>query len=298
MKKIMKLSSITSGLKKAKERWSEDKEELLQDALLAGYDGDYEGALEILDKTIYLFDTNLDESEIRAQFWGLKAAALRELERFDEALKAIEKAIKIDKKNPNHFIEKLEIFHDMEKYDDSFNTLQQAYKLGDKELKDEFFFMKAHLLGHLDKNQEALELYNKALQKDPKDTNSLYEKSQVLLELGKTKESLKVAEKSLEIDPEDKDVLVHKGVVLMELERNEEALSCFNKAIQFDSSDEDAWYNTACALSILNKKEEALDALTVATALDSTLVATMQEDEDLKNIWKTERFARLANQEI
>jgi len=226
----------------------------------------------------------------------LKAAALKELERFDEALKAIEKAIKNDKKDPNHFIEKSDVLHEMKRYVDSLDTLKQAYELGDEELKDEFFFMKAHLLGHLDKNQEALELYNKALQKDPKDTNALFEKSQVLLELEKTKESLKVIEKSLEIDPEDNDALVHKGVILMELEQNEEALSCFNQAIQFDSSDEDAWYNKACVLSILNKKEEALDALTVATGIDTSLAATMQEDKDLKNIWKTERFARLATQ--
>ena len=89
-----------------------------------------------------------------------------------------------------------------------------------------------------------------------------------------------------------------KGSVLLSLKKSEEALSFFEQSIQSDSTDDVSWYNKACALSILNKTEEALDALTVATGLDSENIIEMKDDKDLDNIKNTERFKRLANQEI
>ena len=78
----------------------------------------------------------------------------------------------------------------------------------------------------------------------------------------------------------------------------EEGLSFLEKSIKFDSTDDVSWYNKACALSILNKTEEALDELTVAIGLDSENIIEMKDEKDLDNIKNTERFKRLANQEI
>ena len=93
-------------------------------------------------------------------------------------------------------------------------------------------------------------------------------------------------------------MLIDKGSLLLELGKNEEALSYFNKVILLEPSDELGWYNKACALSILNKKEEALDALTVAIALEPENILDMKDDKDLENIRSTERFNRLASQEL
>ena len=79
-------------LGKAVDRVMTNRKETVRLALEAGYDGDYEYALEILDEAIYLFDSVLDTPNTKTEFWHLKAKALQELDRGEEALKAIEKS--------------------------------------------------------------------------------------------------------------------------------------------------------------------------------------------------------------
>jgi len=202
-----------------------------------------------------------------------------------------------------------DILHDLGKYEEALKVISKndpdnflasflRKHIKEAPLDPGIAFMQAHLLSHLGKNEEALELYDFVLKEDPNDIEVLYEKSQTLQELEKYDESLKACEKGLEIDPDDSDLLGQKGLVLLDLEKPKEALSYFEQSIQSDSTDDISWYNKACALSILNKKEEALDALTVATALDSENIIQMKDEKDLDNIRDIERFTRLSNQEI
>jgi len=312
---------FTKKLGKAIDRIGTNRKETVHLALEAGYEGDYEDALELLDEVIYLFDSVVDKPNTKADFWRLKAIALHELKRNEEALKAIEKSkeyveFSIKKgvvvdflyDQDNYDTKSLdiihsEILHDLGKYEEALKAispkflkkiLPTALKFVDPELAS----MQAHLLSHLGKNIEALELYNKSLEDDPNDLDAWFEKSEVLQELEKYDEALKACEKGLEIDPDDSDLLGQKGLVLLDLEKPKEALSYFEQSIQSDSTDDISWYNKACALSILNKKEESLDALTVATGLDSENIIQMKDEKDLDNIRDTERFKRLANQEI
>jgi len=310
--------------KKTLERASIDRKEAIKQSLLSGYEGDHEIALELLDEIIYLFDTAIDKPTTQAEFWHLKAIALNQLDRNEEALKAIEKAKKLLKfsikgellfDEPDEYdIESLDIvhsniLHDLEKYEESLQVISKSEpdnflaNFLRKHIKEkppdlEIASMQAHLLSHLEKNEEAIELLDYVIKEDPDDIEVLYEKSQALHELEKYDESLKVCEKGLEIDPADSDLLGQKGLILLDLEKPEEALSFFEQSTQSDPTDDVSWYNKSCALSILNKKEESLDALTVATALDSENIVQMKDEKDLDNIRNTERFIRLSNQEI
>ena len=315
-------------LEKTVDRATTDRKKTVRLALEAGYEGNYEDALEILDEAIYLFDSVLDKPTTKAEFWRLKAMALNELKRNEEALKAIEKSkeyLNFSIKNELLYDEDEEydtgaldiihsgILHDLGKYEEALKpisieipktqlgkNLVKGLKKIFKEVPDtpEVAIMKAHLLSHLDKNTEALELYNKSLKEDPNNLDAWFEKSEVLQELGRFDEAMKACEEGLKIDPDDGDLLGQKGSILIDLKNTQEALSYFEQSIQSDSTDDISWYNKACALSILNKKEEALDALTVATALDSENIIEMKDDKELDNIRDTERFKRLANQEI
>ena len=304
-------------VEKTIDRATTDRKKTVRLALEAGYEGDYEYALEILDEAIYLFDSVLDKPTTKAEFWRLKAMALNELKRNEEALKAIEKSkeyVKFSIKNELLYDDDdeydtwaldlihSEILHDLGKYEEALKpiSLGEGLKKLFKEVPviPEVGMMQAHLLSHLDKNTEALELYNKALAEEPNDLDGWFEKSEILQELEKYDEALKACEQGLKIDPDDGDLLGQKGSVLLDLKKPKEALSYFEQSVQSDSTDDISWYNKACALSILNKKEEALDALTVATALDSENIIEMKDDKELDNIRDTERFKRLANQEI
>ena len=297
MKEIMKYKHAKDFFKKLKKTWDTDPKELIRDALEAGFEGDYEESLEYLENGIELFGGKWQETEFKPQFWSLKATALLKLEKYDEALDAINKAIEFDKKDPFLWSKKEEILHDLEKYDESLDALNNVIKFA-PELKEDSFPIKAHTLGHLEKYEEALELYTKYLKKDPSDLESWSGKSEALQDLGKMNESMQACEKGLKIDSTDFDLLSQKASLLFDMKRYEEALSIYENTTLMESSDDYEWYNKACVLSLQNKKEEALDALTVAIGLDSDNIKQMKEDKDLENIKNTERFIRLTNQEI
>ena len=258
----------------------------------------------------------------------MKAKALQELDRGEEALKAIEKSkefLEISIKNSlkgivfptddeDYDMDLLnithsDILHDLGRYEESLKVISPknpegfvARKLSkfikETPVEPDIMMMQAHLLSHLGENTEALELVDIFLKDEPNDVEAWYDKSEILQELEKYEESLRACEQGLEIDPDDADLLGQKGLVLLDLEKPTEALSFLEQSIQSDSTDNISWYNKACALSILNKKEESLDALTVATGLDSENIIQMKDEKDLDNIRDTERFKRLANQEI
>jgi len=294
----MKYGPGKEFFKKLKETITEDPKDLVQDALDAGFSGDYEGALEDLDKGIYLFGGKFQENEIKIQLWELKSIALKELERYEEALEAINKAIDLDGKDPVLWLEKEGILHDLEKYDEALEAIDNTLKFTPDELKIGLHSIKAHELVHLKKYDEALDFLNKSLKKDPKNDDLWYEKADVLFELDRYEEALKACDEGLKINPSDGDLLGQKGNILLNLEKFEEVISSLKKAIQVDSSDDVSWYNMGVALACLNKNEEALDALTVATALDYENVIEMKKDEDFDNLRNEKRFIRLANQEI
>lgn len=275
----------------------DDSEEIILDALEAGYDGDYEESLEILDEGTYPLSDKLDYST-KVRIWELKAYAFVKLNRHDEALEAIENAIKFDEKNPVLFLEKAEILYDLENYSEALSTINEAISKSRKEGKDEFLHYKADYLSGLNKHKEALECFNKYLKKNPDSAYSLLGKSRELFVLGEGKDSLKAVEAALKLEPKDIDLLSHKGMVLLYQNNFEESLDCFEKCLERDSSDELSWFNKACILSLLDKKEDALDAITVAISLDEENITRAKEEQDLDNIRDTKQFIRLVSRVI
>lgn len=293
----MKLSNNLEKLKKFIER-EEDPDEIIPNALECGYDGDYEEALEILDRGTYLFSNELDDSETKARLWELKARAYVELNLPEEAFDAIEKAIEFDKNEAILWLEKAEILSELKKDSEAVSAINNAIKLAPKQIKDELILAKAYYLGRVNKHKEALDNYNEFLEKNPDEVEALLGKSEELLALGEEKDALKAVEAGLKLEPIDLELLSQKGIVLLDLNNFEESLDCFEKCLEIDSADELLWYNKACILSLLDKKEDALDALTVAISLDEENVTWAKDEQDFDNIKDTKQFIRLMSRVI
>jgi len=294
----MKFGKLGESIKLAKERWKKSPEEYLNDAFLAGFADDYEEAVKILDKGIYLFSTKFDDPDVTWGLYLMRGLTLSKLDRFGEALIAYEECIKIDKKDPESWSGKADALHDLGKHKEALSAIEKAIQFSDKEDLADYLYDKGDYLSHLDRHEEALQVCNEMLKIKPKEPDFLYSKATVLSDLGKHNEALKTCEKGLDIVPNDEDLLTHKGVILMDLNRNKEALSLFEQAIKINPIEELTWYNKACVLSILNKKDEALDALVVATSIEPENLEALSDEEDFDNIRKTEKFKRMLSQEI
>ena len=114
-----------------------------------------------------------------------------------------------------------------------------------------------------------------------------------LANLGKNKEATNCLKKSYSLDPENEETLSNIGTILLDMKNFAEALTYFEKEIKLDPTDEKAWYNKAASLSLMKRVDDALDALTVASSIDPENKILMEDDEDFKNIRKSDRFRKL-----
>ena len=74
---------------------NEDIEDLFMEAVSYGFDGNYSDAIRVLDEAIEATG-RFTEKEDKSILWTFKAVALSKLNRKDEALIAIEKAIEYE----------------------------------------------------------------------------------------------------------------------------------------------------------------------------------------------------------
>ena len=87
--------------------------------------------------------------------------------------------------------------------------------------------------------------FDKAIKIDPKDDQTLYQKSLLLSELDRNHEALESIENALKIEPEDIDYISQKADVLHDLEKFKDALSLYQKITKEDPEDISAWH-TQC----------------------------------------------------
>ncbi len=82
-----------------------------------------------------------------------------------------------------------------------------------------------------------------------------------LYDQNRDEEALECFNKAIEIDSNHYEAWFNKGFLLLQLGNYKEAAECFNKAIEIYPNELFAWYYKEAALSYLNKKEEAVECL-------------------------------------
>jgi len=112
------------------------------------------------------------------------------------------------------------------------------------------FFMQ----GKLD---EALKIYNRALEINPNNSPTLLSRGDLLARRGRLIEALESYNKALNVGGGQADDWNNKGVILAKLGRFTEALAAFNQALLLNPEYADAWHNKGNALGKQGKTEEA-----------------------------------------
>jgi len=125
--------------------------------------------------------------------------------------------------------------------------------------------------------REAIGWYDKALEVDPKDSGTLYNKGLALFDLGKYEEAIEWYDKALEVDPKYADALNNKSIALNRLKKYEEAMDCINKAIELDPKHANAWYNKGAVLNNLGKYKQAIECYDKAIQLDPKYVYPLND---------------------
>ena len=131
------------------------------------------------------------------------------------------------------------------------------YSRRDKDDDYNAWVTKGNSLSQLERHEEAIECYDKAIRIDPENYDAWFNKGNSLVKLERHEEAIECYDKAIRIDPEDYDTWLNKGNSLAELERHKEAIECYDEAIRLDSENYYAWRYKGYSLAKLERHEES-----------------------------------------
>ncbi len=135
-----------------------------------------------------------------------------------------------------------------------------------KELRT--LILKGRVLAKLDRHEEAIDYYDRAIELDPMDEYTWTCRGNALYWMKRFEEALQCFQQALEIDPKYEYAWVCKGDALSRMKQFEEALQCFQQALEIDPQDRYAWTCKGNALFWMKRLEEALQCFQQALEID------------------------------
>ncbi len=162
----------------------------------------------------------------------------------------------INSANAGDLYKKANTFYELQRYQDALSNYKKAL-----EIKPEYaqaWNGQAKALYELNSHQEALWAYDKAIQIEPSYQDAWSGRGFALSKLKRYQEAIYSFDKSLKLQPESPDVLNAKGEALSNLKRYDEAIKSYDRAVELQPEYEQAWYNKAWALYNLKRYKDAL----------------------------------------
>ncbi|MBI5681394.1 MAG: tetratricopeptide repeat protein [Methanobacterium sp.] len=221
-------------------------------------------------------------------------------ENYEEALKAFDNALKIQKTFPGLFGKGICHFF-MEEYGKSLDAFMDAQEIGENE--DLWYYLGSlHLIytdniegaincfdmaisinekfieawndcgvaySILENDETALVHFKDALDIDPEFKPAIYNMGATLVDMERYEESLKYLDRTLESEPDNFKALFYKGNALYSMEKEEEAVEYFKKALKVDKDQEELWNYLGYIQSSIGQNHEAIESLNQAIKLNN-----------------------------
>lgn len=155
----------------------------------------------------------------------------------------------------------------------SFIAALLAVPTGSLQMTKEQWLDEGNRLFNIERFEDALKAYERAIQLDPSFAEAQEAKGSALYYLDRLAEAMVAYELTMQIDPGYAPVYSGKANVLYNLRRYNEALQFYNKAIELDPTLVEAYTGKADALYYMKRYEDALAAYQQAAKLDPYSVA-------------------------
>ncbi|MEG4418451.1 tetratricopeptide repeat protein [Microcoleus sp. LAD1_D5] len=239
-----------------------------EDPRLKAYFDEIENCIEQKDYVSALaYAEKLVTSRGEAKDWVQKERCLNKLERYDEALECLDKAIEIDSNYAMVWANRGDVLDNLKRYDEALVSYDRAIKLDEN---DPWHWAKrGYLLNNLKHYEEALKSFDMAIELDENDPWAWVQRGDVLDNLQRYEEALESCDMAIELDENDPWAWVQRGNILDNLQRYEEALESCDMAIELDANYKWAWATRSNVLNYLERYEEALESYDRAIELDA-----------------------------
>jgi tetratricopeptide (TPR) repeat protein len=207
---------------------------------VAGFNRNFVEALKNCEKAIEL-DPKLYDA------WRCKAGALYRSgnpQLLTEALKALEKAIEINKQS-------------------------RIQSLGKWRENPTDYTERGEILFAQGKRNEAIASFDKAIEIDPEMASAWSNRAFVQISIQDFTSAESSIDRSLAIDPNFAPAWANRGLLLFNKKRYTESVAAFDKAVELNDSDPEIWFNRGIALYESGQKEQGIQSIRKAHKIDS-----------------------------
>ena len=217
-------------------------------------------------KTHDSFAVDKPPSDANAYQWLNYGNQLWRVEKFDEAIIAIEKAIKLDPDlHQAHYA--LGLVYVSQKED------EKALEQFDRTIELQFSYYQAwrersKILDRLKKYEEALIAIDKAIVWEENDFNLYYRRGLILDSLDRLDEAIKAYTRSLKIKPNFSHPYNNLGTVYARQNKWDKAFDNFKQAIKIDPNNATAYSNSGVIYNDRKQWDSALNSLNLAIEID------------------------------
>jgi len=231
---------------------------MLQQAIQAFHDGNFDGADLILRRVLQVDSKNLPALHI---FGLIKASQSK----YGEAADYLSKAARIHPNDASIQYNLAKALADSGNDKDALIHHKKAVALAPN--NPEAWLNYGKTASNLHRYEDALAWYGNALSLKPDYAEASLNKGATLKELKRYEEAVAFAEQALTINPNLAEAWLNKGVALKELRKYEEAIVHYDKALTLKPDYAESWFNKGVTLHELKKYEEAIAHYDKALAL-------------------------------
>jgi predicted O-linked N-acetylglucosamine transferase (SPINDLY family) len=168
--------------------------------------------------------------------------------------------------DPSLLVKRASALLALQRYEDALKSYDRALLTNPRDvvaLND-----RGNALLRLNRYQDALESYDRALALEPNNVTLLGNRGHLLGELRRPQDALASYDRALALEPKLVPVLTNRGNALLELLRNEDAIESYDRALAIDPGYAAAHNNRANVLQSLRRYEEAARSFIRLTALE------------------------------
>ena len=216
---------------------------------------------------------------------GYKCEALYYSERYEEALKCVEKILEI---KPDDIYQwwnfQGNILNALKRYKEAVFSFREALKINPNYLDATYGL--GLVLYNLEEYQQAIVELNKVLSQQP---DSIFYRGCAFLHLKQYEKAITDFDALLDINPDYLQAWQQRGTALYYLREYPDAIISFNQALQLQS---DPWsfYNRGCCYALQGENDKAVASLQEAIALDLSYLETAKTDTDFDSIRELPEF--------
>ncbi|MEG4628298.1 tetratricopeptide repeat protein [Microcoleus sp. AR_TQ3_B6] len=228
-------------------------------------------------------DSNYDDARV----WHIVGDVYYERKRYEEALEFYDRALKLDSNDRGAWAKRGYLLNNLKHYEEALISCDMLMGL-DANFQL-VWVLRGIVLKNLERYEEALESFDRAIELGENDPWTWTTRGDILKNLERYEEALESFDRAIELDDNDPWHWTARGDILKNLERYEEALESFDRAIELGENDPWAWARRGDILKNLERYEEALESFDRAIKLgENDPWAWVQRGDVLDNLQRYE----------